>query len=73
MRWKKKLQSWKCCGIYYISMVDIRRETYESNCVEIIVHNDGILKLNENHIVGLDYKNLRVTIKYLSDHRKQIY
>ena len=55
-------------------MVDIRTETYESNCVEIIVHSDGILKLNENHIVGLDYKNLRVTtLKYLSDHRKQIY
>ena len=53
-------------------MVNISRERYERNDIETIVDNDGILWLNEEHILdGLDHKNLReITIKYHSDHRK---
>ena len=40
-------------------MVDISRKTYEKNGVETIIHNDGILWLNEKYIEeGLDHKNL---------------
>ena len=31
-------------------MVDIHRETYKQNGIEIIIDNDGILRLNEKHI-----------------------
>ena len=56
-------------------MFDKSRKTYESNSIETIVDNDGILQLNEKHIEeGLDHKNLReITVKYHSDHRKQRY
>ena len=56
-------------------MFDTSRKTYESNSIETIVDNDGILQLNEKHIEeGLDHKNLReITVKYHSDHRKQRY
>ena len=56
-------------------MVGIIRMTYERNYVETMVDSDGILWLNEKHIEeGLDYKNLQmVTVKYLSDPRKQRY
>ena len=37
-------------------MVDMSRKTYESNGIETIVNNDGILRLNEKHIEGLDHK-----------------
>ena len=36
--------------MYYIKMVDISRKTYERNDTEIIVDNNGILWLHENHI-----------------------
>ena len=56
-------------------MVDVRRKTDESNGIEKIVNNDGILWLNEKHIEeGLDHKNLReITTKYSPNHRKQRY
>ena len=56
-------------------MVDISRETYESNGVETIVDSNGILWLNERHIKDrLDYKNLWMTTgKYISDHKKYRY
>ena len=56
-------------------MFDTSRKTYESNSIETIVDNDGILQLNEKDIEeGLDHKNLReITVKYHSDHRKQRY
>ena len=55
-------------------MVDISRKMYERNGIETIADNDGILWLNEKHIEGLDYKNLReITIKYHSNHRKHRY
>ena len=51
-------------------MVDIGRKMYERNGIEIIVDNDGILWLNEKHIEGLDYKNVReIALKYNSNHR----
>ena len=40
-------------------MVDIRRKTYETNGVETIVDNDGILWSNEKHLEGLDHKSLQ--------------
>ena len=40
-------------------MVDIRRKTYETNGVETIVDNDGILWLNAKHLEGLDHKRLQ--------------
>ena len=56
-------------------MVDISRETYESNGVETIVDSNGILWLNERHIKDrLDHKNLWMTTgKYISDHKKYRY
>ena len=56
-------------------MADISRKTNESNDIETIIDNDGILWLNEKHIEkGLDNKNLReITIKYNSNHRKHRY
>ena len=57
--------------IFYINMFDISRETYEKNCIETIVDNNEILRLNKKHIEeGLDDKNLReITIKYHSDQK----
>ena len=53
-------------------MVDISRETYDKNGIEIIVDHDGILWLNEKHRRKI-YKILReITIKY-SDHIKRRY
>ena len=46
-------------GIYCINMVDIRRKTYETNGVETIVDNDGILWLNEKYLDGLNHKRLQ--------------
>ena len=40
-------------------MVDIRRKTYETNGVETIVDNDGILWLNEKYLEGLNHKRLQ--------------
>ena len=41
-------------------MVDISRETHETNGIKTIVDNDGILSLNVKHIEGgLDHKKLR--------------
>ena len=53
-------------------MVDIRRKTYERNDIETIVHNNGILWLNEKRMEeGLDHNNLReITTKYKLDHIK---
>ena len=31
-------------------MADISRKTYEGNGIETILHNDGILRLNEKNI-----------------------
>ena len=45
--------------IYCINMVDIRRKTYETNGVETIVDNDGILWLNEKYLDGLNHKRLQ--------------
>ena len=45
--------------IYCINMVDIRRKTYETNGVETIVDNDGILWLNEKYLEGLNHKRLQ--------------
>ena len=40
-------------------MIDISRKTYERDCKETIVNNDGMLWLNEKHIKkGLGHKNL---------------
>ena len=48
---------------------------FERNGVETIVHDDGILLLNEKHKEeGLHHKTLRkVTTKYNSNHRKHRY
>ena len=55
-------------------MVDISRKTYETNGIERIVDSDGILRLNEKHIEGLDHQILReITTKYNSNHRKHKY
>ena len=56
-------------------MVAIGRKTYERTGVETIVHDDGILLLNEKHKEeGLDHKTLRnVTTKYNSNHKKHRY
>ena len=55
-------------------MVDISRETYDKNGIEIIVDHDGILWLNEKHRRKIYQKNLReITIKYHSDHIKRRY
>ena len=56
-------------------MVGIITMMYEWNYVETIVDSDAILWLSKKHIEeGLDYKNLNmVTVKYLSDPRKQRY
>ena len=53
----------------------MRRKTYETNGIETIVDNDGILRLNEKHVEkGLDHKNLQqIIIKYQSDHKKHRY
>ena len=45
-------------------MVNISRKTYERNGIETIVDNDGILWLNEKHILQ------EITTKYHADHRK---
>ena len=52
-------------------MVCIGKKMYERNNVETIGDSDQLLWLNEKHIQKeLDHKNLRVTMKYHSDHRK---
>ena len=43
-------------------MVDVSSKTYEKNCVETILDNDGILWLDEKHIRRIIYKNLQMTI-----------
>ena len=35
---------------HYTNVVDISRETFETNGIETIVGNDGILWLNKKHI-----------------------
>ena len=46
-------------------MIDISREAYKRKGVETIVDSNGILRLNERHIVdGLDHK------MFADDHRK---
>ena len=61
--------------IHYINTVDMRRKTYETNGIETIADNDGILRLNEKHVEkGLDHKNLQqIIIKYHSDRKKHRY
>ena len=58
-----------------MKIVDISRKTYETNGIETMVDNAGILWLNEKHLeVGLDHKHLQeIIMKYHSDHRKHIY
>ena len=43
---KEEIKNPETCGIQYITMVDISRKIYEINCLETIVDNDGILRLN---------------------------
>ena len=46
-------------------MVDINRETYERNGVEVIVDSDAILWLNEKYIEeGLGYLSGHKTLRY---------
>ena len=46
-------------------MVDISRETYERNGVEVIVDSDAILWLNEKYIEeGLGYLSSHKTLRY---------
>ena len=54
-------------------MVDISRKTYERNGVQIILHSDGILWLNEKRVEEeLDHKNLQMTTgQKISDHGKR--
>ena len=48
-------------------MTDISRKTYESNDIETIVDNDGILWLNERHTEEeLDHKRLCNKISFRS-------
>ena len=48
-------------------MINIRRETYESNGMETKVDNDGILWLNERHTEEeLDHKRLCNKISFRS-------
>ena len=56
-------------------MIDISRKTYERDCKETIVNNDGMLWLNEKHVKkGLGHKNLwEITRKYHSEHRNHIW
>ena len=55
-------------------MVDISRKTYERNDIATTVDNDGIMKLNEKHIEGLNHENLQdITRKYHSNDRKHRY
>ena len=52
-------------SICYTNMIYISREAYKRNGVETIVDSNGILRLNERHIVdGLDHK------MFADDHRK---
>ena len=52
-------------------MFDITKKTYERNGIKTIVHNDGVLWLNEKHIEeGLHDKNLQeIIMKYHSSYR----
>ena len=56
-------------------MVDLSRKTFGINGTETMIHNGGILWLNEKHIgEELDHKNVwQITTKYHSDHRKHRY
>ena len=56
-------------------MVDIGKETYENNDIEVIVDGIGTLWLNEKHIEEkLDHKNLPViTNKYEPEYKKRRY
>ena len=56
-------------------MVHIRKEIYERNCKETIVHSNKILWLHGKHIEeGLDHKHLvTITIKYPWNYRKDRY
>ena len=48
-------------------MIDISRKTYESNEMETIVDNDGMLRLNERHTEEeLDHKRLCNKISFRS-------
>ena len=48
-------------------MIDISRKTYESNDIETIVDNEGILWLNERHTEEeLDHKRLCNKISFRS-------
>ena len=58
-----------------MKIVDISRKTYETNGIETMVDNAGILWLNEKHLeVGLDHKQLKgiEQLNNHSDHRKHI-
>ena len=56
-------------------MVDISKERYENNDIEVIVHDIGTLWLNEKHVEEiLGYKNLPViTEKHDSIYKKHRY
>ena len=46
------------------NMINISRKACERNGVETIVDSDGVLRLNQKHIEGLDHKELRLnTVK----------
>ena len=53
-------------------MVEITKETYEINNIEAIVDDNGILRLNKNHLEEqLKYSNLAVvTSKYCPGNKK---
>ena len=52
--------------------MNITKETYENNCIEVIREKFGKLWLNERHIQQqLGLKNLpALTIKYEEEHKK---
>ena len=64
-----------CVCVYIYKMVDIGKETYENNDIEVIVDGIGTLWLNEKHIEEkLGHKNLPViTNKYDQVYKKHRY
>ena len=64
-----------CVCVYIYKMVDIGKETYENNDIEVIVDGIGTLWLNEKHIEQkLGHKNLPViTNKYDPIYKKHRY
>ena len=56
-------------------MVNITKEMYENNCIEVMTDNLNTLWLNEWHVEQqLGHKNLRVvTNKYNEEYRKRSY